>query len=244
MRDIRSKLHVVVALLAVVVIVGCGDDDENGDSNGATGTIGTAAPITTSTSTVGGITVEQIRDLIDSTPEAIARDVNTLGLTRAPVTTAGVADVARRLCESEFAPSVATAWLQVSGVTRSYLLVGPADRLLALAGQRQTCTRPPTTAEASTYRTGVYEYLVPTGTGIAGQPRPVAVNTQPVCNFLGQRAVGDAASAVLDSVLKAVSGDRIEAGQILAFLVEVAGSTCDRWLPTAVEAFDRFLETS
>ncbi|MGH9260137.1 MAG: hypothetical protein ACRD08_09635, partial [Acidimicrobiales bacterium] len=81
------------------------------------------------------------RELLDSTPEAIAEDVSGLALTH--VTADQVRSVARTLCESSFDPDATTSWLQ-SLIVTNVAMVGPANRLLRYAGTPEVCTRAPT----------------------------------------------------------------------------------------------------
>lgn len=99
-----------------------------------------------------------LQELMESTPQAIAVDVNALVL--ASVTADDVASVADNLCRSGFNPTVTTFWLASKVRTQSLLLIGPATRLLRLAGDR--CSRGPTDAESEAYRAAVYAFVSPT----------------------------------------------------------------------------------
>ena len=140
--------------VAIVSISGCNadGDDEYED-----------AVDTTTSIDAGELDVDaaaaDLRELLDSTPQAIAEDVSALGLTT--VTADQVGGVATLLCGSAFDPDVTTSWLQGLIVT-NVAMVGPANRLLRYSGTPEVCARGPTTGERDFYRAEVYLALAPT----------------------------------------------------------------------------------
>jgi hypothetical protein len=224
----------VVALVAVVIvsISGCASDgtDVDEDAGGST-TSSSAAEADLDAA------VANLRELLDSSPQAIAKDVSALGLT--PVTGDEVADVADALCDSAFDPDVTTSWLQGLIVT-NVAMVGPANRLLHHAGTPEVCPRGPSTGEQDFYRAEVYRALAsmpPLPPGATRVPDDVEVA---VCDLLGPPSGGDA-DAALDRLLELASRGRLDAGEFLPYVVEVAGDGCDQMLPTALEVLDRYL---
>jgi hypothetical protein len=227
----RAAALAVVPLLAA----GCGDDDDNGDT-------GTTTTTTSETSDDAQLdaALADFREVLDSTPEAIAANVSALALT--PVTADQVRDVARSLCESAFDPDVTTSWLQSMMLT-NVAMVGPANRLLRYSGTPEVCGRAPTTDERDFYQGEVYRVLEPT------PPLPPGATQVPdraeavVCDLLGDQGAGDVAGAALDGLLDLASRGGFDAGEFLPFVVEVAGARCDQWLPTAIDALDRYLSS-
>jgi hypothetical protein len=178
-----------------------------------------------------------VRELLRSTPPAIAEDVGALGLT--PVTADEVAGVATTLCESAFDPDVTTSWLDGLIVT-NVAMVGPANRLLRYAGTPAVCERAPTAYERDLYRAEVYRVLAPT------PPLPPGATDVPggveavVCDLLGTPGARDAAAEALDRLLDLGSRGGLDAAEFLPYVVEAAGAGCDQWLPTAVGVLDRY----
>jgi hypothetical protein len=227
-----SPVRPVAALVAVALFAGgCGDDNDNGD-RGTTTT-------TSETADVAGLdaALADFRELLDSTPQAIAEDVSALALTE--VTADQVRTVARTLCESSFNADVTTSWLQGLMVT-NLAMVGPANRLLRYSGTLEVCTRAPNAYEQDLYRAEVYRVLA------AAPPLPPGATRLPnrveavVCDVLGARGAGDVVGAALDRLLDLASRGRLDAGEFLPFVVEAAGAGCDEWLPTAVDVLDRY----
>jgi hypothetical protein len=224
----------VVALVAVVIvsISGCASDgtDVDEDAGGST-TSSSAAEADLDAA------VANLRELLDSSPQAIAKDLSALGLT--PVTGDEVVDVAEALCDSAFDPDVTTSWLQGLIVT-NVAMVGPANRLLDHAGTPEVCPRGPSTGEQDFYRTEVYRALAsmpPLPPGATRVPDDVEAA---VCDLLGPPGAGDA-DAALDRLLELASRGQLDAGEFLPYVVEVAGDGCDQMLPTALEVLDRYL---
>jgi hypothetical protein len=178
-----------------------------------------------------------VRELLDSTPQAIAEDVSALGLTR--VTADHVASVATMLCESAFDPDVTTSWLEGLIVT-NVAMVGPANRLLRYSGTTEVCERSPTAYERDLYRADVYRALAPT------PPLPPGATDVPggieaiVCDLLGPPGTGDAVAAALDRLLDLGSRGSLDAAEFLPYVVEAAGAGCDQLLPTAIGVLDRY----
>lgn len=231
-----SFLRPVAGLAAVALLAGgCGDDDGNGDARATT---------TTTSETADDADLDAVladfRELLDSTPEAIAEDVSGLALTH--VTADQVRSVARTLCESSFDPDVTTSWLQ-SLIVTNVAMVGPANRVLRYAGTPEVCSRAPTTDERDFYRAEVYRVLAPMPPLPPGATRvPDGVETV-VCDVLGAQGGGDVVGAALNSLLGLASRGRIDAGEFLPFVVEVAGAGCDEWVPTAIDVLDRYLSS-
>jgi hypothetical protein len=94
-----SFVRPVAALAAVALLAaGCGDDNDNGDPGATTTT-------TLETTDAAGLdaALADFRELLDSTPQAIAEDVSALGLT--PVTADQVGGVATMLCGRPSTPT-------------------------------------------------------------------------------------------------------------------------------------------
>ena len=221
--------------VAIVSISGCNadGDDEYED-----------AVDTTTSIDAGELDVDaaaaDLRELLDSTPQAIAEDVSALGLTT--VTADQVGGVATLLCGSAFDPDVTTSWLQGLIVT-NVAMVGPANRLLRYAGTPEVCARGPTTGERDFYRTEVYrvfEPMPPLPPGATDVPSRVEAV---VCDLLGAGDGGDATGAALDRLLDLATRGGFDAGEFLPYVVEVAGAGCDQLLPTAIDVLDRYLSS-
>jgi hypothetical protein len=60
-----------------------------------------------------------------------------------------------------------------------------------------------------------------------------------VCDLLAQSAQSDVVGSALDRLLALASRSRLDAGELLPFVVEAAGAGCDQLLPTAVAVMDR-----
>ena len=228
-----SFVRPVAALAAVAMLAaGCGDDNDNGDPGATTTT-------TLETTDAAGLdaALADFRELLDSTPQAIAEDVSALGLTT--VTADQVGGVATLLCGSAFDPDVTTSWLQGLIVT-NVAMVGPANRLLRYAGTPEVCARGQTTGERDFYRAEVYLALAPT------PPLPPGATHVPggveavVCDLLDAPGASDAVGTALDRLLDLGARGRLDAGEFLPYAVEAAGAGCDQLLPTAVGALDRY----
>jgi hypothetical protein len=232
---VASFLRPVAALAAVALFAaGCGDDDDNGDA-------GTTRRTNTSASKTAGVAdldaaAADFQELLDSTPEAIAEDVSALALT--PVTADQVRDVATDLCESTFDPHVTTSWLE-SLILTNVAMVGPANRLLRYSATPEVCARGPSTYERDFYRAGVYRVLEPTPPLPPGATRVPNRVEAVVCDLLAQSAQSDVVGSALDRLLALASRSRLDAGELLPFVVEAAGGGCDQLLPTAVAVMDR-----
>ena len=228
----RRPPAVALVAVAIVSISGCNadGDDEYED-----------AVDTTTSIDAGELDVDaaaaDLRELLDSTPQAIAEDVSALGLTT--VTADQVGGVATLLCGSAFDPDVTTSWLHGLIVT-NVAMVGPANRLLRYSGTPDVCARGPTTGERDFYRTEVYLALAPT------PPLPPGATHVPggveavVCDLLDAPGASDAVGTALDRLLDLGTRGRLDAGEFLPYAVEAAGAGCDQLLPTAVGALDRY----
>jgi hypothetical protein len=229
------RRFVVVALVSTVIvsISGCNGDGDDVDENAVTST--TAAGTTEAELDAAAT---DLRELLDSTPQAIAEDMSALGLVE--VTADQVRNVARTLCDSTFDPDVTTVWLQSLMVTNLAML-GPANRLLRYSGTPEVCARGPTTAERDFYRAEVYRVLEPTPPVPPGATQVPSHVEAVVCDLLGAEDAGDAVGATLDRLLDLASRGQVDAQEFLPFVVEVAGAGCDQNLPIAIEALDRQL---
>jgi hypothetical protein len=230
---VGSPLRPVAALAAVTMLAAaCANNADDAD----TGTT------TTTTATPGAqeldIALADVRERLESHPEAIAEDMSALSLTQ--VTADQVRSVARTLCESGFSPDVTMSWLQGLMLT-NVAMVGPANRLLRYSGAPEICGRGPTSDERDFYRSEVYQALAST------PPLPPGATQVPdeveavVCDILGAPGSGDVTGATLNGLLDLAARGGFDAGEFLPFVVEVAGAGCDQWLPTAIEALDRYL---
>jgi hypothetical protein len=225
------------AAAAIVSISGC-NASENGDDQEAVSSTSSTTPVDVDAAAA------DLRQLLDTAPQAIAEDVSTLGLT--PVTTEQVSTVARTLCESAFDPHVTTSWLD-SLIVTNLAMLGPANRLLRYSGTPEVCPRGPTASERDFYQAEVYRVLEP------APPLPPGATQVPsdvqavVCDLLDAEADADtgadtdAAAAALDRLTDLASRGQLDAGEFLPYVVEVAGAGCDQLLPIAVEALDRYL---
>ncbi|MGH9229102.1 MAG: hypothetical protein ACRD07_10340 [Acidimicrobiales bacterium] len=219
----------------VVSISGCNVEGNDAAENGAASTTSSETPEVDPDAAAA-----DLRELLDSTPQAIAEDVSALGLTQ--VTADQVGGVANALCESAFDPDVTTSWLEGLIVT-NVAMVGPANRLLRYSGTPEVCARAPTAAERDFYQAEVYRVFEP------APPLPPGATQVPsrveafVCDLLGTPAAGDTVGAALDRLLDMASRSRFDAGELLPFVVEVAGAGCDQWLPIAIGVLDRYLGT-
>ncbi len=229
---LRRFVVAPVAAAAIATTTGCNAGGDGDDREAVTST-STTVPVDVEAATAN------LRRMLETSPQAIAKDVSTLGLT--PVTAEQVGTVASTLCESAFDPHVTTAWLDGLIVTNLAML-GPANRLLRHSGAPEVCPRGPTEAERDFYQAEVYRALEsapplpPGGTQVPADVQVV------VCDLLDgeANAVTDAAGA-LDGLTELASRGQLEAGELLPYVVEVAGAGCDQLLPIAVEALDRYL---
>jgi hypothetical protein len=227
----RSPVTALAAAL-ILAIVGCNDDGGK-DYDGA------ASPTSTDAAAVDveGATAD-LRELLGTTPEKIATDVSALGLT--PVTADQVGDVAATLCGSAFDPETTTSWLQ-SLIVTNVAMMGPANRLLRYSGTPEVCARAPTAAERDFYVAQVYRALEP-GPALPPGATEVPARVQAtVCDLLDPRGSDDAVGAALDRLLDMAARGPFEPAELLPYAVEAAGAGCDQWLPTAVQAIERYL---
>jgi hypothetical protein len=230
---LRRFVVVPLAAAAIATTTGC---NVSGDGDGQEAVASTS---TTTAVDVDAATAD-LRQLLDTSSLAIAEDVSTLGLT--PVTAEQVGIVAGTLCESAFDPHVTTAWLDGLIVTNLAML-GPANRLLRYSGTPEVCPRAPTESERDFYEAEVHRALEaapplpPGGTQVPGNVQAL------VCGLLdGEADAGtDAAAGALAGLTELASRGHLEAGELLPYVVEVAGAGCDQLLPIAVEALDRYL---
>jgi hypothetical protein len=230
---LRRFVVVPLAAAAIATTTGC---NVSGDGDGQEAVASTS---TTTAVDVDAATAD-LRQLLDTSSLAIAEDVSALGLT--PVTAEQVGIVAGTLCESAFDPHVTTAWLDGLIVTNLAML-GPANRLLRYSGTPEVCPREPTESERDFYEAEVHRALEaapplpPGGTQVPGNVQAL------VCGLLdGEADAGtDAAAGALAGLTELASRGHLEAGELLPYVVEVAGAGCDQLLPIAVEALDRYL---
>ena len=120
-------------------------------------------------------------------------------------------------------------------------MVGPANRLLRYSGTPEICPRGPTAAEGDFYRTEVYRVLA------SAPPLPPGATRVPnrveavVCDLLDAQGASDVVGTALNRLLDLASQGQFDAGEFLPYVVEVAGSGCDQWLPTAIDVLDEYL---
>jgi hypothetical protein len=223
-----------VAAAVILAIAGCNDDGGN-SFDGAASTPSSAAAAVD----VEGATAD-LRELLGTSPEKIATDVSALGLT--PVTADQVGDVAATLCGSAFDPEITTSWLQ-SLIVTNVAMMGPANRLLRYSGTPEVCPREPTAAERDFYVAEVYRVLEP-GPALPPGATEVPARVQAtVCDLLDPRGSDDAVGAALDRLLDMAARGPFDPAEFLPYAVEAAGAGCDQWLPTAVQAMERYLGT-
>jgi hypothetical protein len=224
---------VPLAAAAIVSISGC-NASGNGQEQESVSSTSSTTPVDVDAAAA------DLRQLLDTGPQAIAEDVSTLGLT--PVTAEQVGTVARTLCETAFDPHVTTSWLD-SLIVTNLAMLGPANRLLRHSGTPEVCPRAPTASERDFYQAEVYRVLEP------APPLPPGATQVPsdvqavICDLLeaDTDADTDAAAAALDRLTDLASRGQLDAGEFLPYVVEVAGAGCDQLLPIAVEALDRYL---
>lgn len=230
LRPVRSA-----ALAAALTLPTTACNSDGG--NGFEGVVSSTTSGGTAEVDVDGATAD-LREALGATPQAIAEAVSGLALTT--VTADQVADMAATLCEAAFDPDVTTSWLQ-SLIVTNLAMVGPANRLLRYAGTPEVCPRGPTTTERDFYQAEVYRALEP------GPPLPPGATDVPdrvqatVCDLLDPQGVDDVVGVALDRLLDLASRGPFDAAEFLPYAVEAAGAGCDQWLPTAVEAMDRYL---
>jgi hypothetical protein len=223
-----------LAAALTLAIAGCNDDDGNGYGGAASTTSSDSAAVD-----VEGATAD-LRELLGMTPEKIATDVSALGLT--PMTADQVSDVAATLCGSAFDPEITTSWLQ-SLIVTNVAMMGPANRLLRYAGTADVCPRAPTAAERDFYAAEVYRALEG-GPALPPGATEVPARVQAtVCDLLDPRGSDDAVGVALDRLLDMAARGPFEPAELLPYAVEAAGAGCDQWLPTAVQAIERYLGT-
>lgn len=227
---LRRFVVAPLAAAAIATTTGC---NASGDADDQEAVTSTTAPVDVEAATAN------LRQMLDTSPQAIAEDVSTLGLTL--VTAEQVGTVASMLCESAFDPRVTTAWLDGMIVTNLAML-GPANRLLRHSGAPEVCPRRPTGSERDFYQAEVYRALEaspplpPGGTQVPGDVQVV------VCDVLDVEADGGTGAAgALDGLTELASRGQLEAGELFPYVVEVAGAGCDQLLPIAVAALDRYI---
>ena len=218
----------------VVPISACNSD---GDLDGGYEDAGSSTtPSDTAGVDVGGATAD-LRELLGATRQAIAEDLSELGLTT--VTADQVGSVATMLCESAFDPDVTTSWLQGLIVT-NVAMVGPANRLLRYSGTPEVCPRGPTTGERDFYQAEVYSALEPEPALPPGATEVPDRVEATVCDLLVPQGSDDVVGVALYRLLGLASRGPFDAAEFLPYVVEVAGAGCAQWLPTAVQAMDRY----
>lgn len=227
---------VMILVLATVVLAGC-----NGEERPA------GEPPTEPTETGGTVSdaelqevVRTLQEVMDSTPEAIADDVNALG--PASVNPEEVSAVAYNLCVSGFNPDIATSWLDNEVRLPNALLLGPSQRLLRLAGSPGVCAHEATSDESQAYDARVYGYL--SLNNVELPQRSVSDETSDaLCQVLGSQPGGAAVEEVLGELISVASRNRVDADEFLPVVVETVGATCSQWLPVAQDALQAQLET-
>jgi hypothetical protein len=264
-RNRTWRLRVSCLLIALLVVpMGCGDDDDEEETDGPDGgtdvpisTEGTDVPITTEATDVPvtteatgptvafGFTAAQlaeIESIAKSNPDDIARDVNLLGsnpLGPAQVSPDEVVNVAISLCQWSFDPEVTLNWFRQRASRLSVVLIGPAERLLNYATLRCE-TRFPSNEETQRYRRGVLNGLAPHGAFgplPTIQPNPGSIEFE-LCEALNSSTGGRAAEAVVGGMIQAASR-KFDSEVVATFIVQVAGSSCSKWLPPAFDALRR-----
>jgi hypothetical protein len=232
---LRRFVAVPLAAAVIAPISGCNASGDGDDQEAVTSTSST-------TPVDADAAAADLRQLLDTAPQAIAEHMSALGLT--PVTAEQVGTVAMTLCESAFDPHVTTSWLD-SLIVANLAMLGPANRLLRYSGTPEVCPRGPTASERDFYQAEVYRVLEP------APPLPPGATQVPsdvealVCDLLDADgdadADTDAAAAALDRLTDLASRGQLDAGEFLPYVVEVAGAGCDQLLPIAIEALDRYL---
>jgi hypothetical protein len=219
----------------VLAIAGCNGDGGSADD----GAVGSTTSSATASVDVDGATAD-LRELLGATPEAIATDVSALALTS--VTADQVADVAATLCGAAFDPEVTTSWLQ-SLIVTNVAMMGPANRLLRYAGTPAVCPRAPTAAERDFYAAEVYRVLE-VGPALPPGATEVPARVQAtVCELLDTRGSEDPVGTALQRLLEMAARGPFDPAEFLPYVVQAAGAGCDRSLPTAVQAMERYLGT-
>lgn len=235
------SVALVVIVLASASLTTCADEDDDvvdgaGTGGGVSTLLDENEGATTTTADLD-IVMANLREVLDSTAPAIADDINVMGLTS--VTPDEVRSVATNLCVSSFDGNVTAAWLDERVPRPSTLLMGPANRLLRLAGTPDICTRPATAEEKQRYVATVYEAL-PSAT-----PAPMSLDLPTgteaaVCEVLSSHAGGAAVEELSEALIGLATRNRVDPGDFLPLVVGIAGGTCDVWLPRASAAFETF----
>jgi hypothetical protein len=216
--------------------IACGDDD---DGTVAEEPTTPEEPTTTEEPPDIDAAIANLQEVLRSNPTNIAQDVNFWGSANA--TELEVRLLASRLCTSSFDPQLTTAWLNAEVQARNWMLTGPANRILRLAGTPEYCPRGPTADEVATYSAAVSRYASPNGIVVPDEAAPSAAE-KTVCDFLGHRVGGDAVTAVLEGIVAAASRNRVNTEEFMPLVVEIAGAYCEEWLPTARDALARFAD--
>lgn len=248
-RRAASRLAGCAVLL--LVLAGCGDDesstgggDTSGNGSGTTGTSEGSGGGGSSTGPAGGgatpdpalaQALARLSAAYDASPAGIAQD---LGLfVTPPVNATEVEQIAVDLCESTFDPDVVLDWFDTRGIVPTWMVAGPAQRLLDYTGS-SVCNRAPTQAESSAYLNGIWAALPDPLSGVRAPTEVESV----VCEFLGSRPGGAVVESVLTGMLEAATRGRVDPGEAIALGVEVAGAVCPAALPTARAALETYLE--
>jgi len=233
----------MIATVGGVSLAACGDDDS--DDSGPVGPT-TSAPSGIPDTTAGPDEIDamlaRVESYLDAQPDALATSLSAL--TSTPVSPDQVRAVATSLCESTFAPDVAIGWIESLSIVSAYLMIGPANRLLRLAGSAEICSRPPTPDEQVAYEAGVYGAF---GTPLNEIPAlsDVPTDTEDTfCQVLDSSVGTAAVESTLGALLSLASRGRIEPGEFLPFAVEVAGTTCERWLPRLNDALREYIDSN
>jgi hypothetical protein len=183
--------------------------------------------------------VADLQELLAATPQRIADDVNTLGLTQA-ANKERVESVALRLCIYNFSANVTIDWLQEIKATPSLLLEGPAKRLLRLSGNLPICPRKPTSEERDNYQRAMSQFLnpMPTFSPSPSGPIPRDVQVQ-VCQFLDSKGGGAVVETAIEALISTVSRKGVDTDEFIPLLVQIAGISCKQWLPLANAALEK-----
>jgi hypothetical protein len=217
-RIFFKRVLVVVLVVYAFLSVACDDNEEDDE---------TAPTIGTTTTTLFGSAVQE---WLNSTPDAISRDINTWGLVR--TSRQEVLDLSDTLCVQDFDPQVVIDFLQARRTIPSSLLVRPLNRLALMASNR--CSLPVTDAELARYGSDIFAYAS-LSSSMTGMTFPTVPNTlqSVVCGILGTHIGGDIVEAAAQELLSVATRERIQGGVFLGIAAEVAASSCNQWYPLA-----------